>query len=168
MGAALLPPKGWAALRRASEAGVSDEALAAKYKVPKAAIRLRRHREKWLSQARLEEAKTVALTKAQHQHVSTDAMKRMKQVPEDEGVTDDVVTEIAGLAETGQLHFARLAYGALAKTKSLKIKGVGDAVAAVKGLRTVAGMDKETAVSVNIGAWSASSMRTVGADLFDP
>lgn len=168
MPAALLPPRGWAALRRASEAGVSDETLAAKYSVPKAAIRLRRSRQKWLTPARLEEAKAVALTREQHKRVSTGAVTRMIQDPDNEEGTGHVVEEIASLAETGQLHFARLASKALTKKKSLSIKTMGEAVAAVKGLRTVAGMDKEAQISVNIGAWSAGSMRTVGADLYDP
>jgi hypothetical protein len=125
-------------------------------------------REKWLTQARLDEAKAVALTKEKHKRVATTAMARMAQDPDNEEGTGHVVEEIAHLAETGQLHFARLASKALTKTKSLRIKGMGDAVAAVKGLRTVAGMDKEAPISINIGAWSAGSMRTVGADLYDP
>ncbi len=167
MGAALLPPRGWAIIRRASEHGVSDETLAEKYDIPKAAIRLRRHREKWLSPARLEEAKAVALAKAETRTVTGAALKRMKQVDESEEGMGHVVEEIASLEEAGSLHFARLASTALTKKKSLTIRSVGDAVAAMKGLRTVAGKDKDAAISVNIGSWGAGSMRTVGGDLFD-
>ncbi len=167
MGAALLPPRGWAQIQRLSEKGVSDETLAEKYGVPKAAIRLRRHRGKWLTPARLEEAKAVALAKAESRAVSTGAMKRMIQGDDGEGGMGHVVEEIASLEEAGSLHFARLASTALTKKKSLTIRSVGDAVAAIKGLRTVAGKDKDAAISVNIGSWGAGSMRTVGGDLFD-
>jgi hypothetical protein len=168
MGASLLPPSGWAQLKRASEAGVSDPVLAKKYDVSERAIRVRRHREKWMTPERLEEMKQERAMKESNKRVATGAMKRMKQGDDGEGGMGHVVEEIATLAESGSLHFARLAESALRRKKSLTIRTVGDAVAAAKGLRSVAGLDKEAVVTMNFGAWGANSIRDIGGDLYDP
>lgn len=162
MAAPSLTPDQWTELRRASEAGMSDEDLASAYGVSRGAIRLRRMREQWITPKVL--AKEVARQELEN---------RFKRIPSN-GVTNSggVTSETpAGetpraLTLTAQTMVQRAQEGTLAAVEMFadaimrahQRGGIAtptdgkELMMAMKGARLGAGLDRE-GTTINIAAF---------------
>ncbi len=171
MPAALLPPRGWAEIRTASEAGVTDRELSERYEVSEESIRKQRQRNKWLTPQAVEKERIRLAQNGGLSNLSPSSMSRQsrneRKKAGKEGAIAVVAENLTTLAEEGSLHFQKLAHRAITSKKRLHIDGVSDAVSLVKTMRTVAGIDKDGGVQINVGSWGAAATKVEVHELGD-
>ncbi len=156
MPAAKLSIEDWKEVQRASEMGVDDKSLSQDYGVSEVAIRQRRFRERWLTQASIK--------------AEAEAQKVKKRLLQGNGLTkseksggvtvitkpavETVAETITRLTDRNQLRAANAVDAAMRGMGALEIETVAELATGVKLLRLMDGRDKEgTSVAVQFGAF---------------
>lgn len=172
MPAALLPPRGWEEIKQASIAGVTYKELSLQYGVSEESIRKQASRGKWptpqaVEKERIKRAQSGGVSNLSAASLSRQSRNEEKGVAGEGGSVVVVAETLQDLAETGSLHFQRLAVDAITRKKRLVIHSTSDACNLVKTVRSVAGLDKAAQVQINVGSWGAASSQVEVNDLGD-
>ena len=150
-------PETWREIRKASEAGVPDGQLSEDYGVSKGAIKVRRLREQWATQTRInaeveaQKARGLALARGIPKnaegvtHVTAEASIAQKLLADG---------ELAGLHAMAIL-LKKLTFSAENPETIADLETVSDVSTAVKTARSIAGLDKsDVTVNVPVMFWN--------------
>lgn len=145
------------AVRTASLAGVPDVRLSAKYGIREATIR----------QWRLRDPGWHAAVIAQGRRRPPGPPPVLQPVTVASAVAEMAVTvtdSLQELGETGSLRAAQIVHRSIsAAPDDLPIRNVQDLSTAIKSLRTIAGLDRESAVTLNLGLFGGAPGMAVTA-----